>query len=286
MIWRVAGSAAAEQPRCRATAQPAGKAQSPDLPHMDDTRLGRLIRVLRHRRGWRQADLARQAGVGPRAISKLEAGRLGPVPVATIRAVVATFGLSYEGGIRGLGAGEDRLLDERHAGLLGRCAGWLGTIDWETRAEVSYSEWGERGSVDLLAWQPATASLIVIEIKTELASIEATLRKLDEKVRLASAIVRRFGWRPSTVSRLLVLPDDTTQRRHVRDHAAVLDGAYPLRTRAVRAWCKAPAGSMAGLMFLAPLPSGRRDHDRGRRSRIKPGSRPPPKPTPIRQIVR
>ena len=237
---------------------------------MDDTRLGRLIRVLRHRRGWRQVDLARRAGVGPGLISRLEAGRLGPLPVASVRAVVATFGLSYEGSIRGLGAGEDRLLDERHAALLGVGAGWLNTFGWPTRAEVSYSEWGERGSVDLVAWHPATRSLIVIEVKTELASIEATLRKLDEKVRLAQAIVNRFGWRPLSVSRLLLLPDDTTQRRYVREHAAVLDGAYPLRTRAVRTWCRAPHGSIAGLVFLAPGAAGRRAARLHRRTRIRP----------------
>jgi transcriptional regulator with XRE-family HTH domain len=236
---------------------------------MDDARLGRLIRVLRHRRGWRQEDLAHRAGVGPRAIGRLESGRLGPVQVSTVRAVVATFGLSYEGRIRGLGAGEDRLLDQRHATLVGGGATWLVTEGWETRSEITYSEWGERGSVDLLGWHPPTASLLVIEVKTELASIEATLRKLDEKVRLAEAIVRQFGWRPKSVSRLLILPDDTTQRRQVRLHASVLDVAYPVRTRAVRTWCRAPSGSIAGLMFLTPVASGRRITETSRRARIR-----------------
>ena len=237
---------------------------------MDDARLGRLIRVLRHRRGWRQEDLARRAAVGPRAIGRLEAGRFGPVTISTVRAVIATFGLSYEGTVRGLGAGEDRLLDQHHATMVGGCATWLSVLAWKTRSEVTYSEWGERGSVDLLAWHAATSSLIVIEVKTELASVEATLRKLDEKVRLADVIVRRFGWRPTSVSRLLVLPDTTTQRRHVRLHAAVLDRAFPVRTRAVRTWCRAPVGAIAGLMFIAPDASAGRIRDPMRRDRIRP----------------
>lgn len=237
---------------------------------MDDARLARLIRVLRHQRGWRQADLATRAGIGSDAVVRFEAGRLGQMQMSTIRAIVSAFGLSYEGAVRGLQASEDRLLDERHATLGGGCAAWLTSLDWLTRSEVSYSEWGERGSVDLIAWHAATRSLIVIEIKTELASIEATLRKLDEKTRLASAIVRPFGWQPASVSRLLVLPEDRTQRRRVVAHASMLDAAYPLRTRAVRTWCKAPAGAIAGLMFLASAPRGRSVVGRARRERIRP----------------
>ena len=129
---------------------------------MDDARLGRLVRALRHRRRWRQVDLAERAGVGHDAITKLEAGRLGPMRMSSIRAIVSAFGLSYESAVRGLGADEDRLIDQRHATLLGVGAGWLSSLSWLTRAEVSYSEWGERGSIDLLAWHAPTASLLVI----------------------------------------------------------------------------------------------------------------------------
>ncbi len=236
---------------------------------MDDARLGRLIRFLRHRRGWRQVDLAGRAGVGPDAVVNLESGRLGPMRTSSIRAIVSVFGLSYEIGVRGLGADLDRLLDERHAALLGVCATWLTGLGWQTRSEVSYSEWGERGSVDLLAWHAASGCLLVIEIKTELASIEATLRKLDEKVRLAAAIVRPFAWRPTSVSRLLVLPEDRTQRRRVTAHASILAGAYPIRTREVRIWCGVPSGSIHGLMFLAGPPASRQGVGRARRERIR-----------------
>jgi transcriptional regulator with XRE-family HTH domain len=236
---------------------------------MDDARLGRLIRVLRHRRGWRQVDLAARAGVGPGVVAKLEAGRVGPMRTGTICMIVSVFGLSYEGGVRGLGADEHRLLDEGHSALQGVCATWLSRLGWQTQAEISYSEWGERGSVDVLAWHAPSGSLLVIEIKTELPSIEATLRKLDEKVRLAPTMARRCGWHPASISRLLVLPEDRTQRRRVAAHASVLNGAYPSRTRAVRAWCTTPAGSIAGLLFLADPGAGRTMVGWGRRSRIR-----------------
>jgi transcriptional regulator with XRE-family HTH domain len=243
------------------------------LDRVDDARLGRLVRALRHRRRWRQVDLAARAGVGHDAITKLESGRLGPMRTESIRAIVAAFGLSYEPSIRGLGGQEDRLLDQRHADLLGSCAEWLGHLRWVTRAEVSYSEWGERGSIDLLAWHSPSASLLVIEIKSELVSVESTLRKLDEKARLAAAIVRPFGWRPVSVSRLLVLPDDRTQRRRVAAQARILSGAFPTRSHELRRWCREPSGAIAGLLFLAD-PAGRTQSTGvGRRERVRPAPR-------------
>jgi hypothetical protein len=61
---------------------------------------------------------------------------------------------------------------------------------------VSYSVYGERGSIDLLAWHPAIRTLLVIEVKTEVSSVEAMLRKHDEKVRLAPRVAaERFDGR-------------------------------------------------------------------------------------------
>ena len=242
---------------------------------MDDLRLGRLVRLLRHRRHWRQEDLARRAGVGRTVISALELGRVDGMTLGTIRRVMATLGLSSEITVRGLGGETDRLLDEGHARLVGVTSRWLTGLGWEVRAEISYSEWGERGSIDLLAWHSPTRTLLVIEIKTELASIEATLRKHDEKVRLASTIaLKRFGWGPKVVAGVLVLPDQATQRRRVAAHADVLDRAFPARTRAVRAWCRTPEGELSGLMFLSDSATSRTTNDQGRRERVRqaPGS--------------
>lgn len=236
---------------------------------MDDAKLGRLVRALRHRRGWRQLDLGEKAGVGRSVILDLERGGLEEVGVATVRKIVAVSGLTFEGAVWGLGADADRVLDERHPNLMGTCARWLATLGWQTIAEVSYSEWGERGSSDLLGWHAATGGLLVIEIKTELVTVEATLRKHDEKVRLAPRIAERLGWHPSSVGRVLVLPDDRSERRRVAAHLSVIDGAYPLRSRQVRAWCRSPSGSMAGLLFLAGSASRRTMVGQARRQRIR-----------------
>ena len=242
---------------------------------MDDTRLGRLVRVLRQRRGWRQADLAGRAGIGRTVVSDLERGQANGTSLATVRKIVGAFGLSTELVVHGLGADMDRVLDERHAALLGACSKWLRGLGWTIVAEVSYSEWGERGSVDLLCWHAQTATLLVVEIKTELASVEATLRKHDEKARLGPKLARdRFDWRPQAVGRLLVFPDDRRERARVEAHASVLVGAYPLRGYEARRWCRSPSGPMSGLLFL-PTGGVRPSPGRSQRERVRSPGRTP-----------
>jgi hypothetical protein len=154
--------------------------------------------------------------------------------------------------LRWRGGDLDRLIDEGHAALVGRCAEVLIARGWDVRPEVTYSVWGERGSIDFLAWHVQTSTLVVVEIKTELTSVEETLRRHDVKARLAAGIVLdRFGWQPRTVCRLLVLPDLATARRRVDRHEAVLLRSYPQRGADVRRWLRGPTGLMSGLMFVS-----------------------------------
>jgi transcriptional regulator with XRE-family HTH domain len=236
---------------------------------VDDQRFGRLIRVLRQRRRWRQVDLARRADTSQSVISDLELGRAAGMTVGGVRRVVAILGASVELQVRGLGAELDRVLDERHARLVGLTATVLRDARWDIRAEISYSEWGERGSIDLLAWHAATRSLLVVEVKSELASIEETLRKQDEKARLASTVAARLGWEAIAIGRMLVLPADRTARRRVARHASILEGVYPVRGRAVLAWCRRPVGRMAGILFVPDTAGERGRSAIARRQRVR-----------------
>ena len=142
-------------------------------------------------------------------------------------------------------------MDEGHAALVGRVALMLRELGWDVRLEVSFSVYGERGSIDVLAWHPVARVLLVVEVKTELVAVEETLRKHDQKARLGARIAaERFGWEARAVGRLLVLPSLSTPRRRVERHAAVMDVAYPLRSVSLRRWLEAPGGAAAGLLFL------------------------------------
>jgi hypothetical protein len=190
--------------------------------------------------------------------------------LATLRRVMAAFGASVEVAVRGLGADTDRLLDEGHAVLVGSASAWLVGSGWDARAEVTYSEYGERGAMDLLAWHAPSRTLLVVEVKTELASMEAMLRRHDEKARLAATVAtRRFGWRARVVARLLVLPEQRSVRRQVENHSQILERAYPARNVAVRRWCRAPDGPLMGLIFLPDTARSRCTRTGGPNRRVR-----------------
>ena len=162
----------------------------------------------------------------------------------------------------------DRLLDEGHATLLGRIAALLERYGWETDSEATFSEYGERGSIDLLAWHAPTRTLLIVEVKTELTSIEETLRTHDVKVRLGPSIAaKRRGWDVAAVGRLLVLPDESTPRRRVSRHGALLARPYALRGSVCSAWLRR-GGPGSGLLFLSPTNGGRRARGPISRKRI------------------
>ncbi len=176
-------------------------------------------------------------------MSRLEQGLADATTLSRLEGVLHALEADVEIVVRWRGGALDRLLDERHAALQGEMARRLAADAWTVLPEVSYSEFGERGSIDLLAIRDMERTLLVVEIKTELTSIEATLRKHDEKARLAPKIVEhRFGESgPWSVWRLLVLPDSGSSRRRVHNHRLVLDRAYPLRGRAARTWLRPPS---------------------------------------------
>lgn len=154
--------------------------------------------------------------------------------------------------LRWRGGDIDRLIDEVHAALVARSVRLLERHRFETLAEVTYSVFGERGSIDVLAWRRDIGTCVVVEVKSELTSLEQTLRKHDEKVRLAPSIVAdRLGWRPRVVARLLVLPELSTARRAVMRYTSVLAGAYPIPASVVRPWLGGGAGPGGGILFLS-----------------------------------
>jgi transcriptional regulator with XRE-family HTH domain len=135
-----------------------------------DLRLGRVLRTLRRRAGLGQVDLARKVGVSHSTMSRLERGYCEGVTVATIRRAFGALGASVSVTPYFQGATMDRLLDEDHALLAGRFSQTLRKYGWSVETEVSYSRYGERGSIDLLAYHTPTATVLVVEIKTALGS--------------------------------------------------------------------------------------------------------------------
>jgi len=202
-------------------------------------------------------------------ISRAERGRMRDT--AKLRRHAAAVDAEIYVSIRWRGGELDRLLDEGHASIVAWIVTTLVSLGWEVHPEVSYAVRGERGSIDVLAWHGPTRTLLVVEVKTELTSIEETLRKHDAKQRLAAMVGdQRFGWgQPASVCRMLVLPESSTSRRRAERHAGVLNLVYRMRGPAARSWLAKPDGT-ASLLLFAPLTREAR-HRTGsvRRKRIR-----------------
>lgn len=203
-------------------------------------------------------------------MSRLERGHLGTLPVPVVRSVLGVVDAQLACEVRWRGGALDRLLDERHAALCQRVVEVLERFGWTALLEVTYSRYGERGSIDILAGESKTASLAVVEVKTEIASFEETQRRLDSKARLAVAIgEERFGWKAARSARILVVAENSVNRRAVSRHSALMAAVFPARTREVKQWLRDPQGSMAGLWMLPVIPRGTTNQDLAGSHRVR-----------------
>ena len=218
---------------------------------MEDRTVGLIIRALRRQRGWRQADLAAKAGVSQSTVSRAERSWLQDLTLGTIRSLFTALEAGVLLAPRWRGADLERLLDEDHSRVVDAVAARLEKLGWIVEVEVTYSEFGERGSIDVLGLRPAARAIVVIEVKTDIASSEALGRKLDEKTRLAPRIVNnRLGWRAEHVGRVLVMPEAMRLRRLVERHP-IIGRMHPGDALAVRKWLRNPVGTVAGVWFLS-----------------------------------
>jgi transcriptional regulator with XRE-family HTH domain len=240
---------------------------------MDRMRFARQFRALRVRKGLRQLDVALAAGVSRPLISKIEHGSLDSIPLKTLLDVSSVVEAILDVRLRWNGEQLDRLLDQVHAGHVEAIVKLLQRHGWEVAVEVSFAVWGERGSIDVLAFHPLTATLLVVEVKSVVADSQGTIHGVDRKERLAPTIAADRGWRSKTVARLLVVSATPTSRRRVARLAATYDAAFPVRGREVRAWLKRPVGAMSGLLFLSNVTPSDARRSRGGLERVRSSGR-------------
>jgi transcriptional regulator with XRE-family HTH domain len=227
--------------------------------------LAQICRALRRRLGITQRKLAELSGVPRDDLVLIEGGRAGEVEIERVRRVLE----SLDGRLRVTawwnGAAADRLLDERHAGIIERATTTIVHCGlWEVLSEVTFSEYGERGSIDLLGAHLPTRSVLVGEVKASVGSLEETNRVFDVKGRLAPKIaLARFGWTPSSVSRVLIFPEDRTVRRVIDRYAATMTALYPMRGREFRSWLRKPTAAVSAIWFLSEVGNGDRESAAG-----------------------
>jgi transcriptional regulator with XRE-family HTH domain len=215
----------------------------------------RAVRHLRQHREWRQQDLAEHAGTSRHLVSRVERGHLGRVSLGRIEAIADALGASLDLTIRWEGERLDRLLDRVHAATQEAAAASLRTRGWQTAVEVSFNHYGDRGRVDVLAYHPPTACMLVGEVKSGIGDVQDTLGRIDVKVRLARSLAENAGW--STVRGVvpaLILTESRTSRRVIAAHPTLF-ARFSVTGRSAHAWLRHPTlPPPTGLLWFVSLP--------------------------------
>lgn len=220
---------------------------------MDDLAVGRLLRLARGRRRLRQTDVAGIAGVHQGTVSLAERGQLRLLTIRTARAIAAALEVELPFEPRWRGPALERIRDAGHAAAVEAVAADLGGRGWDVLVEVGFSHYGERGSADLIGWRADDRALLIVEVKTMLVDLQATLAAIDRKRRILPGVMaRERGWRPAALGIVLVVVDSSTARDTVARHRSIFDSAFSSRTVQVRRWLDMPGGDLRGLWFLRP----------------------------------
>jgi transcriptional regulator with XRE-family HTH domain len=220
---------------------------------MDRWRFGRAIRALRLGKRWRQVDLAARAGLSRSVVGRIERGEIQRIAWADLVAICEALGARLDLDLRWHGEGLDRLIDEKHAMTVDAAVRLFAEAGWETEVEVSFSIYGERGSIDVVGRHPRTGRLAVVEVKATIGDANRTVMTLDRKGRLAPRIAAERGWACRGVARLLIVADTSTARGRIRRHADTFGAAFPVDGRACLAWLRDPTGPPPSGIIFIPL---------------------------------
>lgn len=220
---------------------------------MDTRRVGRIIAAVRREKRLRQVDVARRAGLSQSAVSRLERGRLDAMTLRAVERVARALDIDLRLEARWHGGAGDQLVDRGHARLVEWIVARLRRAGWEVVVEFTFNHYGERGSVDVLAFHAATRSLLLVEVKTRLHDLQAFLSTFDRKVRVVPGLVLHdLGWDATSVSRMLVLTDTTANRSLVERHRSSLDLTLPGRAAEARRVVRDPGRAVGAIWFVTP----------------------------------
>jgi transcriptional regulator with XRE-family HTH domain len=229
--------------------------------------------------------VAKRSRTSPSTISRIERGLVSALALDTLLSVAAALEITIDFVPRWRGGDLDRMLGAGHGRMHEQVARLLRShAPWIAVPEVSFSVYGERGVIDILAFHPGRRQLLVVELKTQLVDVQELLSAVDRYRRLAPRLAADRGWAVSGTSTWVVMRDTTTNRRRVAAHATVLRAALPDDGRTLRRWLRDPAGRVAALSFLPDEHRGTRRSSFAGQQRVRrprPRSGQPPEPGQI-----
>jgi transcriptional regulator with XRE-family HTH domain len=206
-----------------------------------------------------QQELAVATGVSRSHIAGIENGRVNP-------SIDLVWRISDRLGIEDSFAAHPPIVvgrrsqDVVHARCSGYIDGRLRRSGYLTAREVEIATKSAHGWIDLLAYEPVTRTLVIVEVKTRIEDLGAIERQTSWYEQNAIVAARGLGWQPQRVlSWLLVLASDEVERA-VRLHRHVLRRSFPARAPDMRQVLEDPRSilSRRGLALVDPS-SRRRD---------------------------
>jgi transcriptional regulator with XRE-family HTH domain len=221
-----------------------------------------------------QQALAEAAGVSRSLVAEIEAGRANP-SLEVVTRLGDALGLELEIIGRQPVVMGTRVRDSVHARCSGHTDRRLRGALWQTAREVEVTGARAHGWIDVLAFDPRTGALLVIEVKTRLDDIGAIERRLAWYERHAIRVARDRGWEPRSVSTWLLLLASDEVDASVGVYRDALRIAFPRRATELRVDVVRPENMSAGTRGLALIDptSRRRDwliptRSDGRRTRL------------------
>jgi DNA-binding XRE family transcriptional regulator len=213
-------------------------------------RIAGAIARARRAAGLTQRDLAEAAGVSQSAVTRAERGAGGSLDVLE-RLLHCAGGRAI---VRDAPSVEPARSDLLHRVGVGALRRLFVRSSMEVATEQPFVDGAMRGWIDLLAFDNATARLVLVEFKSELTDLGGTERQVERYVRSVMQPARALGWRPRDVCVALVVLATDAADGFVAANRAELAAAFPSRGRAA-ARAMLDRGPINGRALVALDPS-------------------------------
>ena len=216
-------------------------------------------RKIRLERGIAQEQLADAVGLARGYIATIESGRANP-SLEVVTRIAEKLGLEVELVIRpplivGGGLGQRDLVHARCSAYVDRRLRGAGLL---TAREVEIVHARSHGWIDMLAFDPRSRTLLIVEVKTRLDDLGALERQIGGYERSATDVAHRLGWQPDRVVTWLLALASAEVEAVIRANRAIFDDAFPVRAPAASAWLSDVGSPMAGRVLALIDPASRR----------------------------
>jgi hypothetical protein len=134
----------------------------------------------------------------------------------------------------------------------------LEAAGWTVAREVRIEDGRYLGWIDLLAFDPASATLLVIEVKTQIDDVGGIERSIDWHVRGAYRAAQRLGWRAEHIAAWLVALATDEVDAELRRNRTIWASVFPHRAPEMANAVRVPPGPLPGRGLALVDPRSRR----------------------------